>query len=446
MTGIDPSVLARAVDEVRRATGDPVVAEMFERSMAENLPAVAERLPDGTAFVLTGDIPAMWLRDSAAQLRPYLILCPDDPALQDVLIGVLHRQLEYIAIDPYANAFNRSADGAGHTSDETEMGPWVWERKYEIDSLCYPLELAYRLWRITGRDDVIDERFRTAAAAILDLWTVELDHEARSAYRFQRHDEAPTDTLVRDGRGRLTRPTGMSWSAFRPSDDATEHGFNVPGNMFASVVLEYLQLIAGEVLGDEALAARAKDLKAGIDDGIGRYGTVDHPELGRVFAYEVDGLGARLLMDDANMPSLLSIPMTGFTGADDPTYLATRQLLLSAENPYYYSGTHASGIGSPHTPAHHIWPIALAVQGLTSTSMAEKRWLLELLRDTTGGTGQMHESFHCDDPTKFTREWFSWANAMFCELALDCAGRTINTRSSRHPADESQTTSRRRVE
>jgi meiotically up-regulated gene 157 (Mug157) protein len=426
MTGIDPEVLARATDEVRRATGDEVIAEMFRASMADNLPAVAERLPDGTTFVLTGDIPAMWLRDSAAQLRPYLVLCADDPALQDVLIGVLHRQLEYIAIDPYANAFNREANGAGHTTDETEMSPWVWERKYEIDSLCYPIELAYRLWRITGRTDVIDERFRVAAEAVVELWTVELDHEARSAYRFQRHGEAPTDTLVRDGRGRLTRPTGMSWSAFRPSDDATEQGFNVPGNMFASVVLGYLEAIAAEALGDESLGARAKELKVGIDEGIARYGTVDHPSLGQVYAYEVDGAGERLLMDDANMPSLLSIPMTGFAAADDPTYLATRSLLLSRENPYYYSGTHAAGIGSPHTPPEHVWPIALAVQGLTSTSAEERQRLLALLRDTTGGTGQMHESFHTDDPTVFTREWFSWANAMFCELCLSHAGRRLS--------------------
>jgi meiotically up-regulated gene 157 (Mug157) protein len=427
MTGIDREVLARAADEVRRATGDPVIAAMFERSMAENLPAVAQRLPDGTTFVLTGDIPAMWLRDSAAQLRPYLVLCGDDPQLQDVLIGVLHRQLEYVAVDPYANAFNREPNGAGHTTDETEMSPWVWERKYEIDSLCYPIELAYRLWRITGRKDVVDERFATAASAILDLWTVELDHEANSQYRFQRHGAAPTDTLVRDGRGRATRPTGMSWSAFRPSDDATGHGFNVPGNMFASVVLGYLEVIATEVLGDDSLAARAKELKAAIDDGIARHGTVDHPSLGRVYAYEVDGMGARLLMDDANMPSLLSIPMTGFAAADDPTYLATRQLLLSPENPFYYSGSHAAGIGSPHTPPSHVWPIALAVQGLTSTSAEERQHLLELLRDTTSGTGQMHESFHCDDPAVFTRKWFSWANAMFCELALAHAGRTLAT-------------------
>ncbi|MFG1622236.1 glycoside hydrolase family 125 protein [Kribbella sp. NPDC049227] len=421
---IDPEVLSRATEAVRRATGDEVIAEMFRRSMAENLPAVAERLPDGTTFVLTGDIPAMWLRDSAAQLRPYLLLCKDDPALQDVLIGVLHRQLEYVVLDPYANAFNREPNGEGHTDDETEMSPWVWERKYEIDSLCFPLDLAYRMWRITGRADVIDERLRAAADAIIDLWTVEQDHEARSPYRFQRDepDMLPSDTLAREGRGRLTRPTGMSWSAFRPSDDATELGFNVPGNMFASVVLGYLQEMAAEVFADESLAARAKELKADIDDGIARHGMVDHPEHGRIYAYEVDGAGATLLMDDANMPSLLSMPLSGYAAADDPTYVATRRLLLSAENPFYYSGTHAAGIGSPHTPPDQVWPIALAVQGLTSTSAEERQRLLELLRDTTGGTGQMHESFHVEDPANFTREWFSWANAMFCELALVHAG------------------------
>jgi len=419
---IDAEVLARATEEVRRATGDEVIAEMFRRSMAENLPAVAERLPDGTTFLLTGDIPAMWLRDSAAQLRPYLLLCPEDRALQDLLIGVLHRQLEYVVLDPYANAFNREANGAGHTGDETEMSPWVWERKYEIDSLCYPLELAYRLWRITGRADVIDERFKAAAEAIIALWTVEQDHENRSPYRFQRHDDVPTDTLVREGRGRLTRPTGMSWSAFRPSDDATELGFNVPGNMFASVVLGYLEVIATEVLNDSGLADRAKELRADIDDGIARHGTVEHAVHGRVYAYEVDGMGESLLIDDANMPSLLSIPLTGYAAADDATYLATRRLLLSDDNPYYFRGEHAVGIGSPHTPPNQVWPIALAVQGLTSTSAEERQQLLELLRDTTGGTGQMHESFHVDDPTVFTREWFSWANAMFCELALVHAG------------------------
>ncbi|MFI6829686.1 glycoside hydrolase family 125 protein [Kribbella sp. NPDC050241] len=421
---IDPEVLSRATEAVRRATGDEVIAEMFRRSMAENLTAVAERLPDGTTFVLTGDIPAMWLRDSAAQLRPYLLLCKDDPALQDMLIGVLHRQLEYVVLDPYANAFNREPNGEGHTDDETEMSPWVWERKYEIDSLCFPLDLAYRLWRITGRADVIDERLRAAADAIIGLWTVEQDHEARSPYRFQRDepDMLPSDTLAREGRGRLTRPTGMSWSAFRPSDDATELGFNVPGNMFASVVLGYLEEMAAEVFADESLAARAKELKADIDDGIARHGMVDHPDHGRIYAYEVDGAGATLLMDDANMPSLLSMPLSGYAAADDPTYVATRRLLLSAENPFYYSGTHAAGIGSPHTPTDQVWPIALAVQGLTSTSAEERQRLLELLRDTTGGTGQMHESFHVEDPANFTREWFSWANAMFCELALVHAG------------------------
>jgi hypothetical protein len=192
--------------------------------------------------------------------------------------------------------------------------------------------------------------------------------------------------------------------------------------MFASVVLGYLQQIATEVLHDEPLADRAKALKAYIDDGIAHHGTVDHPVHGRIYAYEVDGMGESLLMDDANMPSLLSIPLTGYAAADDPTYLATRKLLLSPENPYYYSGTHAAGIGSPHTPPNYVWHISLAVQGISSTSADERQRLLELLRDTTGGTGQMHEGFDVDDPSQFTREWFSWANAMFCELALAHAG------------------------
>ena len=418
---IDSEVLARAVAAVQRASGDEVIAEMFRRSMAENLPAVAERLPDGTTFVLTGDIPAMWLRDSAAQLRPYLLLCKDDPGLQDVLIGVLHRQLEYVVLDPYANAFNKEANGAGHVDDETEMSPWVWERKYEIDSLCFPLDLGYALWRITGRSDHLDERFARAAGMILDLWECELDHE-ESPYFFERDSPLPSETLTRNGRGEPVGRTGMSWSAFRPSDDACVYNYNVPGNMFATVVLGYLEVIASQVLGDAAMAGRAARLQATIRAGIEAYGLIDHPIYGRVYCYETDGLGRQVIMDDANMPSLLSLPLSGYLPADDPTYLATRAMIISPANPYFYSGSHAEGIGSPHTYPNYVWPIALAVQGLTAVDREEKLRLLQLLSRTTGGTGQMHESFDVDDPTRFSRAWFSWANAMMCELALDLAG------------------------
>lgn len=432
VVGVDPALLAQVVVTVREAVGDDTITAVFERSMRENLAAVSEILPDGTTFVLTGDIPAMWLRDSGAQVRPYLILAADDPALQDVLLGVLRRQLEFIALDPYANSFKRNDDPSWHADDLAELRPQVWERKYEIDSLCFPLELAYRLWRLTGRDDVIDERFRAAAEATLGVWTTELDH-TRSAYAFQRLNAPLTDTLSHDGRGGPVGVTGMTWAGFRPSDDACEYHYNVPGNMFAVVTLGYVAEIAQVVFDDADLAQRAAALAQTIRAGIEEFGRVEHPEHGSVYAYEVDGLGSQLVMDDANMPSLLSMPLSGYLAADDPTYLATRALLLSEDNPYYYVGTAARGIGSPHTPKRYIWPIGLAVQGLTSTDPAEKRRLLDVLRDTTGGTGLMHEGFDVDDPTQYTRPWFSWANAMFCELVLEVAGHTLENPVRRLP-------------
>ncbi|GAB3916207.1 glycosyl hydrolase [Microlunatus endophyticus] len=418
---IDAALLSEITGQVDTTIGDPEITDLFNRVMSENLPAVAELAPDGTTYLLTGDIPAMWLRDSAAQIRPYLILCDRDPDLAETLVGVFRRQVEFVIIDPYANSFKRGTEPSPHASDRSGAGPQIWERKYEIDSLCFPLELGYALWRITGRSDHLDARFARAAQMILDLWECELDHD-RSPYSFERDTTLVTETLSRNGRGEPVGPTGMTWSAFRPSDDACTYNYNVPGNMFAAVVLGYLEVIAKEVLGDAGIAERAARLRGSIRDGIQTYGLVDHPTYGRVYCYETDGLGRHVIMDDANMPSLLSLPLSGYLPPDDPTYLATRRMILSPANPYFFSGSHAEGIGSPHTHPNHVWPIALAVQGLTATDREEKLRLARLLADTTGGTGQMHESFDVDDPTRFSRPWFSWANAMMCELVLDLAG------------------------
>lgn len=418
---IDAALLAGISAQVDGAIGDPVITAMFTRIMSENLPTVAELAPDGTTYLLTGDIPAMWLRDSAAQIRPYLILCDRDPELARTLVGVFRRQVEFVIIDPYANSFKRGTEPSPHAGDRSGAGPQIWERKYEIDSLCFPLELGYALWRITGGSDHLDDRFARAARLILDVWECELDHE-QSPYSFERDSPLSSETLSRNGRGEPVGRTGMSWSAFRPSDDACVYNYNVPGNMFAAVVLGYLEVIAKEVLGDAGIADRAARLRGSIRTGVETYGLVDHPDYGRVYCYETDGLGHHLIMDDANMPSLLSMPLSGYLPADDPTYLATRRMILSSANPYFYSGMHAEGIGSPHTRPNHIWPIALAVQGLTATDRDEKFRLLQLLTRTTGGTGQMHESFDVDDPSRFSRPWFSWANAMMCELVLDLAG------------------------
>jgi meiotically up-regulated gene 157 (Mug157) protein len=415
--------------EVRRRTDDRV-ADVFASCFENTLGTTLREQPDGTLFMLTGDIPAMWLRDSTAQLTPYLHFAAEHPEIGDMISAVSRRQIEYILLDPYANAFNAAADGSGHSGDDTEQSPWVWERKYEIDSLCYPIQLAHDLWSVTGRTDHLGERFASAARAAIALWRTEQRHEELSPYRFQRHDGPASDTLVREGRGSLTAPTGMTWAAFRPSDDACELGYNVPGNMFAAVALTQLEELATAVLGAPDLAAEAAALRDEIVEGIAGHAVVTTGLDGtgeRVYAYEVDGLGGIVLMDDANVPSLLSLPLIGWCAPDDALYTSTRAFVLSEANPTFWtgvlpSGTPSRGIGSPHTPAQQIWPIALCVEALTTPDAAEKQRILYLLVEADAGTGLMHESFHVDDPARFTRPWFSWANAMFCELVLDIVG------------------------
>jgi meiotically up-regulated gene 157 (Mug157) protein len=416
-----PALIQEVGDAVAART-DERTAAVFRRCFADTLEATMTPLPDGTVFVLTGDIPAMWLRDSTTQLTPYLHFAADHPGLADLLVAINRRQLDDIAHDPYANAFNAEANGAGHQEDITDSSPRIWERKYEIDSLCYPLRLASDIHSATGRTDHLDARFVDGVRRVLDLWRTEQHHEERSGYRFERHDAPLTDTLVREGRGSLTASTGMSWSAFRPSDDACTFGYNVPGNAFAATVLRDIERIARDVLDDADLAAEAAVLRAEIEEGVRTHAVVSTPSHGDVYAYEVDGLGGRLLMDDANVPSLLSLPLLGWCDAEDPLYRATRAFILSPENPTFADGSAARGVGSPHTPDDHIWPIALAIEGLTSTDPDDKRRLLDTLLATDAGTGVMHESFHKDDPDVYTRPWFSWANAMFCELVLDVAG------------------------
>ncbi|MBF9069390.1 glycoside hydrolase family 125 protein [Streptacidiphilus fuscans] len=377
-------------------------------------------------FVRTGDIPAMWLRDSTAQMRPYLAVAAADPGVADVLAAVSRRQSRYVQLDPYANAFNASADSAhGERHDRPTPGPWVWERKYELDSLSAPLQLAYALWRATGRvdhlvDHTVDSTFRQAAWTIVRLWRTEQAHE-NSPYTFVRpRGPFRGDSLARRGRGDAVARTGLTWSGFRPSDDRCAHGYLTSANALASTSLHGLAELATKVLADTELAEEALALAAEIDGGLLAHAVVEHAG-SRVLAYEVDGLGAALLGDDANLPSLLSLPLSGWCTTADPLYLATRALVLSDANPWYYSGSHASGIGSPHTAKRHVWPLALATAGLTGSGQ-DAVAALETLARTTAGTGLMHESFHVNDPSRFTRPWFGWANAAFSELAMEVSG------------------------
>lgn len=383
-------------------------------------------------FVITGDIDAMWLRDSAAQLRPYLVAA-EDAEVYDVLAGTVLRQARNVLMDPYANGFNDGSTGAhGDPKDIPTPDDWVWERKYELDSLCAPIHFGYALWKASGRSEHFDETFRKAVDVILKLWEVEQDHAANSSYEFIR-PEGPFahDTLPNEGKGGDVAHTGMTWSGFRPSDDRCVYGYHIPANAMASAGLQGLAEIAEQVWCDEELGCRARTLSEQIDEGILRHGT-RIANGGERFAYEVDGLGGVNDMDDANLPSLLGLPLTGWITPDDAVYQRTRSFVLSDENPYWYSGTDAEGVGSPHTPENHVWPIALAVAGLTGTP-EERFAAAERLAATTAGTGLMHESFHVDDPSTFTRPWFGWANAVFAELMLTIAGFDIQQFYPRHP-------------
>lgn len=415
-------------EKVERAFPETAVPRLFRTAMQRTIADTIRVLTDDTVFVVTGDIPAMWLRDSATQMWPYLVVAAARPegAVADLIAGVLRRQFAFIALDPYANAFNAEPSSRAHDDRDLNRHPMVWERKYEVDSLCFPVQLAHRYWRLTGRTDFLGADFATAARAIVDTLEREREHAARSEYRFVRPGANPLDTLAREGRGAEVAWTGMTWSGFRPSDDACERGYNVPANLFASSALRQLAELAAH-LGDDSVKTEASVLSQSLHDATFTHGVVDLPDLGRIFAYETDGLGNDVLMDDANLPSLLGLPLVADIDRRDPLYHRTRDFVLSEANPFYYSGSAASGVGSPHTWPGYVWPIALAVDGLTSDSIEHQRRMCTLIAETTAGTGAVHESFDVEDPTRFTRPWFSWADSMFCQLALEVAGESLTS-------------------
>jgi uncharacterized protein len=395
----------------------------FREAMLNTWQTTLNPQPDGSVFVITGDIPAMWLRDSSAQLRPYLLLASESEEVRRCIAGLIRKQWQQIAIDPYANAFNAEPNSASWHGADLCDNPWVWEEKYEIDSLAFPIQLAWQYWKATG-DTTTLAPVHEGARAVIDLWRLEQDHQQRSSYRFVR--EGTDDTLGPDGRGTPVAVTGMTWSGFRPSDDACSYHYNVPAQYFAAHALGMLADLALTIWDDPALADDATSLADEIRAGIAAHAITAEGTL----AYEVNGLGDEVLMDDANMPSLLSLPLCSDLTITDERYQATRSWILSDANPFYQQGSHARGIGSPHTPDGYVWPIALAVQGLTATSREEAVGLAACLLDTTGGTGLMHEGFNPDNPDEFTRPWFSWANSMVCELLLSLTGRTMEQATS----------------
>lgn len=418
MTLTLPASITQFLNESdERLAHNPKLQKLFRNCFPNTLETTTKLLDDGTTFVFTGDIPAMWLRDSVEQVRHYIPYAKEDKDLQRILSGLIARQMFYINIDPYTNAFNETANDKHYrATDDCNLNPWMWERKYELDSLCFPVQLLYSYWKETGQTDVFTDACYQALTSIVNVIITEQHHEEKSPYHFIRQTVQETETLQNNGRGLPVNYTGMSWSAFRPSDDANLFGYNIPGNMFAVVILGHIRDIAKEIYNDTRLAERAEKVRKEIDFGIRAYGIVEHPKYGKIYAYETDGYGNYCLMDDAGTPGLLTIPYIGYAGVDDPIYQNTRRFALSFDNPFYFEGKFAKGIGSPHTPGGYVWHMALSMQALTSNNDEEIKDLIQTLIDTDADTGYMHEGFHPDDPSDFSREWFAWSNSLFATL------------------------------
>jgi meiotically up-regulated gene 157 (Mug157) protein len=360
----------------------------------------------------------MWMRDSSAQVWPYLPLITKDTELRNVIKGVINRQAACVLIDPYANAFNAGPTGSEWDSDRTTMKPELHERKWEVDSLCYPVRLAYNYWKTSGDSSFFDEQWQQAGKMIVATFKEQQRKGGQGPYHFQRKTEVASDTAPNGGYGNPIKPVGLICSIFRPSDDATIYPFLVPSNYFAVASLHQMAEMYQVIGKDQATSAACKSLAAEVLAALDKYATAQHPIHGRVLAYEVDGYGNQLFMDDANVPSLLALPYLGALPVNNPLYQNTRRLVLSDSNPYYFKGKVAEGIGGPHVGLNYIWPMSIIMRALTSTDKAEIVQCIKWLKSTHANTGFMHESFNKDNANDFTRKWFAWANTLFGELII----------------------------
>lgn len=415
-------VVEKLIEQIIRDITDPKLRWMFENCYPNTLDTTVKfQIKNGRpdTFVITGDIHAMWLRDSSAQLWPYLQLMKDDKQLQALIAGLINRQAECILLDPYANAFNDGPIGSYWETDYTQpMKKELHERKWELDSLCYPIRIAYFYYLLTGDTSVFDSTWHNAMQLAVKTMKEQQRKNGNGPYSFARNCERPTDSQINGGFGAPIKPNGMIVSSFRPSDDATQYGFLVPSNMFAVVSLRQLAEIENKVYQHTEFAKECTDLSDEIDRAIQKYAIVNHPVCGKIYAFEVDGFGNSLCMDDANVPSLLAAPYLGYCSQDDPLYQNTRKFIWSDNNPYFFSGKSGEGVGGPHVGLNYAWPMSIIIKGLTTDDTNELKDCLTLLRNTDGNTGFMHESFNVNDDNDFTRSWFAWTNTLFGELIV----------------------------
>lgn len=419
----ESDMVEKTIAEFQKNVKDKELGWLFNNCFPNTLDTTvtySEKNGKPDTYVITGDIDAMWLRDSSAQVWPYMAFAGKDTKLKNLIAGVINRQTQYILKDPYANAFYNDANKKGEwTTDHTDMKPGVHERKYEIDSLCYPIRLAYNYWKNTGDTAPFDAEWVKAIKSTLKVFKDQQQKDGKNPYHFERTTQFATDTRPLKGYGYPVKPVGLVCSAFRPSDDATVFSFLIPSNFFVVVSMNQAAEMIETIKKDNATAKELRALAIEVEKAIKEYGVVKHPKYGDIYAFEVDGFGGHLLMDDSNVPSLLGLPYLDAIDVNDPTYQNTRKFVLSADNPFFFKGKVAEGIGGPHVGMDMIWPMSLVMRARTTSDPKEIKECIKMLKASHGGTGFMHESFHKDDAKNFTRSWFAWTNTLFGELLWD---------------------------
>ena len=426
------------IEAVTAKMEDKDLARMFENAFPNTLDTTVRWHVDGSSklalhkhyddgawegpqsFIVTGDINAEWLRDSTNQLAQYQTLAKKDQRIESLILGAINTQTEYVIESPYCNAFQPpppSGEPIPSNGQDDQVHPVyepsrVFECKYELDSLAHFLALANRFHNVTGSRDFLHSRYYTAIDTILEVleqqskptFDPKTGRFQRNEYTFRRSTRVGTETLNLNGIGNPLGPgTGLIRSAFRPSDDATILGFFIPANAQMAVELKRTAAIVRSA-GKEALAAKLQERGDSMEKGVWEHGVVNHRKYGQVFAFEVDGYGSSIIMDDANMPSLLALPAMGFVDRGDKTYQSTRRMILERQgNPYYLEGKGFSGIGGPHVGPQHAWPMSRLVQVMTSDDDAEIKTALEAVRDVSR-MGLVNEAINVVRPTDYTSE------------------------------------------
>ncbi len=407
--------------DVKSAIADKEIAWMFENCYPNTLDTTVDyELINGRpdTFIITGDINAMWLRDSTAQVWPYTPLIVKDEKIKNLVLGLVNRQVKCVLTDPYANAFYKDLTKESEwKSDRPSPGPGVHERKFEVDSLCYVVRLSDRYYKLTSDKSVFDNDWDRAMRLIVKTLRTEQRKDGKSPYYFIRKTNAMIDAPL-FGNGRPVKPTGLICSMFRPSDDATLFPYLIPSNIFALISLRQLSEIYSGVLKDSKFAAECASFADEVEGAIKKFGVSSHAGFGEIYAYEADGFGNQVFMDDANVPSLMSLAYLGAHRTSDMIYINTRRFVLSESNPYYLKGQAAEGQASPHTGKERIWPMGIILRAMTSESTEEITHCLRMLKNTHNGSGFMHEAFNKDNPADFSRKWFAWANTLFGELII----------------------------